>query len=862
MILIALDQATDVAHVGGKAASLGRLLRDGFTVPGGIVLPTTHFDEFLDASGRREDIETLLDGLDEESPQATAAAAATITSWLQNTSLPGEVELALTSHFRAQPAASLAVRSSAVGEDSARASFAGQLDSFLDVHDEAALLDAVRRCWCSFYSARALAYQHATDVGLRGMAVIVQTQVHGVVSGVAFTRAPHDPGCMLIEYCEGGCEALVSGEVVPESLTIDRCQAGGHDDAPLLTGEQLDELVACFMSLEETSGSAQDIEWTIDDAGQLHILQSRPITTVGSQNEPPGERVVYSNANINENYPAPVTPFLQSIAKTSYAHYFRNLAVAYGFATHRIEAMEDALLNIVGVHGQRLYYNVSNIHAVFRMAPMGDVFAQWFNDFVGVEVHTIAREHDVTWRRGASGRATEAAELLKIAVNVVQQYRTMTSQVEQFEDTISTYAAKCTPAKLRTMHGSELIELLDGFIEIRTQRWLGGTLADSACMVCCGALEAFLGRFFDEPGDVLLHGLLRGLPGIVSSEPPRHLWRLSRQIRASDDLMVLFDQETSHILDELGWDGETLTSAHPFAAAMQTFLDDWGFRCTGELMMTTTSFQEQPDAVIDMLRSYKDMPDAGPHEVIEQQAALRLEQTAELSARLSPFTRRIFATLLSATGASLSLRERARLKQALLYRCCRRVVLALGANLVATGELEAPEDVLFLHWQEISQLRGNGAVPAVIAERKRRFVEESAWPDPPPRIVMRRGESWTPPVNVVTARDEDDDRLHGIAAAAGTVTARATVALGQQDFHRVGSGDVLVAPQTDPGWATVLFLVRGLVMERGGMLSHGAIIAREFGIPSVVGVRRATERIPHGSTVLVDGDGGYVHIQR
>lgn len=859
-MLLALKKASDAHRVGGKAASLGRMLRAGFTVPDGIVVPTHHFEDFLDASGRRESIESLCEGVDVESPEATGEVSSTIVSWLQDTPLSDELTTALTSHFRRQNAASLAVRSSAVGEDSARASFAGQLDSFLDIGDEAALLAAVKRCWCSFYSARGLAYQRATGVGLKSMAVIVQTQVLGAVSGVAFTLAPHDPDSLLVEYCEGSCEALVSGRVVPQSLTVDRLHQNGHAATPLLEGAQIDTLIESFMRLEEAFGAPQDIEWTLDPRGQLHILQSRPITAVA---RPVGERVVYSNANINENYPGPVTPLLQSIAKTSYAHYFRNLAVAYGFAPRRIEAMEEALRNIVGIHGQRLYYDVSNIHAVLRMAPWGAVFAQWFNDFVGVEVKTDARDHDVTWRRGTGGRGTEALELMTIAVNVFQQYRTLAPQVERFEHTVTEFARHCTPARLRSLGRDELVDLLDGFILIRTDQWLGATLADSACMVCCGALDTFLGRFFTEPSEVLLHGLLRGLPGIVSSEPPKQLWKLSRKIRADADLMALFENDTPHILEKLGWNGETLTGSHPFARPLQAFLDDWGFRCTGELMMTTTSFQEQPEAVVDMLRSYRDMADLGPDDVIKQQAALRLEQTAALSSELSPAARKFFVTLLSATGGSLSLRERARLKQALLYRCCRRVVLALGADLVKQGALETQDDVLFMSWQELVSLRADGVVPATaIAARRKRFVEESAWPPPPPRIVMRRGQTWSPPIGpqVDASPDATDGRLSGIAAAAGTVNARATVARGQEDFHRVASGDVLVAPQTDPGWATVLFLVRGLVMERGGMLSHGAIIAREFGIPSVVGVERATERIPNGSTVLVDGDRGFVQI--
>jgi pyruvate,water dikinase len=257
------------------------------------------------------------------------------------------------------------------------------------------------------------------------------------------------------------------------------------------------------------------------------------------------------------------------------------------------------------------------------------------------------------------------------------------------------------------------------------------------------------------------------------------------------------------------------------------------------------------------------MVNKGPDEVIESQAAKRLAQTEELASKLSTPAATVFRTLLKATGASLSLRERARLKQAQLYRCCRRIVFALGEELAESGELGMADDVLFMTWQEMVSLRDGGEIPAEVAQRKRRFERESRWEDLPPRIILTRGQSWSPPLTPVAPSDDidlDEDILRGIAAAAGNVTARATVALGQQDFHTIAAGDILVAPQTDPGWATVLFLVQGLVMERGGMLSHGAIIAREFGIPSVVGVHRATERIPNGSTVLIDGDGGYVHI--
>ena len=874
MSLVSLINAHNAAEMGGKAASLSRMAAAGIRVPSGFVLPASLFDGFVQSSGRSQDIQTLRRDVDASDPVAVADASAQIHSWLVQTPLSEAVRTSLTAHYSALDAAQVVVRSSAIGEDSVSASFAGQLDSFLDTTNAQALAENVRRCWASLFSARCLAYQQATGTTLQRMGVLVQPQIPGAISGVAFTVSPLDQSQLLIEYVEGGCEQLVSGEVTPHSLAVPRDGKLPRKKRPLLSAAQARELVTTLHRLEDLFGGPQDVEWTFDPNGVLYILQSRPITTASAAlptaskpSAPSGdtlsENAVFSNANINENYPDPVTPLLQSIARTSYRHYFRNIAVAYGFSDRRVQAMDSSLEHIVGVHAQRLYYDVSNIHAVMRMAPMGDMFARWFNGFVGVQATTDARERDLTWRRGTVGRRAQAREMVTIARSVVHQYRTLTDQVKQFEATVADFAARTHPRNLVDFTTNDLLNAFAEFMDIRTNRWVGAGLADGACMVCCGALEAFLDRHFDEPGPVLLHGLLRGLPDIVSSEPPRHLWRLSRLIRADPHLTELFATDTSDVLTELGWDGRQLTGSDPFAATLQTWLEDWGFRCTGELMFRVDSFQEEPGAVIDMLRSYAGMGGEGPDEVIARQGQARLDQTEQLAARLSAPRRVVFRQLVRATGGSLSLRERARLKQALLYRRSRRVVLTLGERLHDAGHVEHPDDALYMHWQELLTLRDGYNPPRhAIAARRRAFEAESQWPPPPPRIILPRNQGWRPPTDAVVQPLPEGDELTGLAAAGGVVTARATVARGQADFHLVNAGDVLVAPQTDPGWATVLFLVKGLVMERGGMLSHGAIIAREFGIPSVVAVDRATERIPQHGQVTVDGDTGHVRIGR
>lgn len=862
-----LESASDPRAVGGKAYNLGRIARLGLPVPAGFALPRSAFDAFIRQDRR---LRRRLERLEEEAvgldPAGLAALADRIQGLFAELPLPKSVLQPLLAQRRALLSdVPLAVRSSAAGEDSGQASFAGQLDSFLAIASDDELADAVRRCWLSRWSPRVLAYQRDSGARLGSMGVVVQALVISRVSGVLFTEAPEGvtPNQLLTEYCLGSCEALVSGAITPGRFTISRqdlsCQLqatpeDGETELPL-TDHQVAALGRAALTLEEAFGTPQDIEWTFDDEGQLWILQARPITTSGA-----GRSVIWSNANVNENFPTPITPLLHSIVATGYHHYFRNLALAFGISRRRVKTMEAPLQDIVGTHGARLYYNVTNIHAFLRIAPFGDLLANWFNSFVGVAEDTRSHPDDSTWRRASRGRFTEAVEVARIATHTTWQYLSLSRRVARFESTVDAFAARWCQLDDRAL--PELIEALGGFIEIRSHRWKDASLADTAAMVCCGALSAFLERAFpaDDPA-TLQSKLLKGLPNIVSSLPPVHLWSLSRRIRSDADLLALFDSPNPvAILTTLRAEARF----RDFCEAFEDFLKQWGFRCSGELMLTRPNLQEDPTALIGVLRSYASMDGGSPQEAIQQQGSERIAETARLRRRLPRAKRPLFSRLVSSTHLSLSMRERARLKQALLYSRCRAIALAIGGHLHDEGKIERSNDVFLFTWQELVATADSNPLPdhAELARRRNRHAEESSW-DPPDSIVLPEGASWSPTPTGSAATDDpsnDDKRLSGLGAAGGRAQGRATVAEGVSDFHRIEAGDILVAGQTDPGWAPVFFLIRGLVLERGGLLSHGAIIAREFGIPSVVDVRRATERIPSGSKVVVNGDDGLVHV--
>ena len=879
----ALGGAAGLPQVGGKAHALARLRVAGLPVPPGFVVTANALVAFLDTANLRDPIAAIVARARAADPDGLRVAAAQIRALVTTATLPAPLRHEIRTRRRALlPDGPLAVRSSAIGEDSARASFAGQLDSILHVRTEAELEDALLACWASYWSDRALGYRLAGRGRLDGMAVLVQALVPSQVSGVLFTEAPVPdlvaPDELLVEYGSGWGEDIVSGRRNPGRLAVAsdgsrwRALAAPEEHPPSLdrlfpTSRAVEELANAANAIVATLGGPQDVEWTLDERGRLHVLQARPITTAAD-----GRTILWSNANVNENFPEPISPLLYSIAAFGYHHYFRNLGRAFGISPRRLERMEPFLRRLIGVHGARMYYNLSNIHAVLRMAPFGDLLAEFFNRFVGAE-RLAPSTAECRWARNG-GRLRQTGELLVIAARTTWQYLWLGRRVEAFERTVTTFAERTRPERLAGRSLQALALDLRAFIDIRA-RWTNAALADAASMVCYGLLERLLRRALPGEDQAALHNtLLKGLPDLVSSGPALGLYELARLAREDPALSTLLTRG-DHDATLAAIESDPRFSS--VRTALDAFLDEWGFRCSGELMLTTPSFQERPAALLELLRTYVSTVGESPADVLRRQQSAREAETARVMrllrrrrlTRWIPLVTQglVIGLVLRATQRAVAYRERARLKQALAYSRCRRIALALGERMVKRGWLGARQDVFFLTWEELEALAGGTAmfpyhVVALVALRKAEH-EELRKMAPPDSLMLPEGTylrlAATAP-GLESALVEARGELVGIPACGGRVTARATVLTDVSESGRLRAGDVLVTRQTDPGWGPIFPLVGGLVIERGGMLSHGAIIAREFGVPAVVGVPDATRLIPPGATVEVDGDRGRVRL--
>jgi rifampicin phosphotransferase len=856
--IVSLDQATLPELVGGKAHNLYRVLKLGLRVPDGFVFTTHACETYLEQNGLAEKIHAL----------SQRRLSTRIHDLIVNTPLSAELRDWLDSAAEELLARGpVVVRSSAIGEDSARASFAGQLDSFLHVRTFAELEKALLACWASCWSERAIAYRTAKGIEVSGMGVVVQTQVHALAAGVLFTRTTE--GAILVEHTSGLGDALVAGAIDPGRFVLRR---SGHGLTVLSAGEQpvknvenllfspsrLTELGRLATTLEEGLGGPQDVEWVIDRSGLLCIVQSRPVTAIPTigETQPSGSSVRWSDANVNENFPAPISPFLYSIASAGYAHYFRNLARAFGLSKKRIAAMDDALRHIIGVHGARMYYNLTNIHTVLRMAPFGDALVAAFNNFTGAGGSFGAAA------RAKASRVREVVELAVIVVKVTWLYLFLGRRVASFERLVDDFADRTEPQRLTTLSLRELRLLLNELMDIRCHRWTNASLADAASMVCYAMLRRMVQQ---TNGSGALHNtLLKAIPQLVSGKPVQQLWELSRTVRADATLRTLFENDSEFVVNQLAVNPESAG----FRAQFEDYLQRWGFRCSAELMLTVPSFQEEPAQLVEIIRAYARRDCESPDAALNKQLAEREHETRALLRRLRWHRAAVLRIVLRWTQAAIAYRERARLKQALLYSRCRRLALALGDQLVARRHLAVREDVFWLTVSEVDELAAGCAMfPHHVQEltlMRKRAHGELAATQPLNDFTLHEG-GYLPvdgnlPSDVTSPRSKGSRTLKGVGACGGRVVGRPVVLHDASEAGELAADDILVTRQTDPGWASVFFLIKGLVIERGGMLSHGAIVAREFGIPCVVGVQHATRELLRVGQIEVDGDQGKVHV--
>ncbi len=840
MVILQFSQvgAGDIHLVGGKGANLGEMAQAGFPVPPGFCVTAAAYRQFIAEAGLWPAIAGELASVPAEDMAALEAAAARIRGLLEAAPVPAEVEAAVVAAYARLSGgrAPVAVRSSATAEDLPEASFAGQQETYLNVQGEAAVLAAVRRCWASLWTARAIAYRRRNGFPHEQvhLAVVVQEMVEPDTAGVLFTANPlsNNPDEILVNAAYGLGESVVSGRVTPDTYRLAKqpelkvvektlgakgtrmCGQGGggtvteavprpDQERFCLDSGALQALVSLGLRVEAHYQAPQDIEWALA-GGRLYLLQARPITTLARavpKRSQPGRRLTRTERlvldDILEHYPDPPYPLDYEAVTSGYE-------TLLGFMRGVGLAVPPA--------GEIICMDELGIPSIRPAAPR----PTWRLLALPWRLRTSLRYDPADWGRAEAARFTA----------VLADLRTVSP-------------AHLTGAALAD-HIDRAMAVATELGQVRFTRYIGP-------MMIRGALVKFFIRLGGGPRKISEADLLGGL-SYKTMEIDQALQRLATVAAAAPEVQAaLLDLPAGQVRAALA-----ATPAGPaFLQEVTLFLNQHGARTMKVyLPFSTSSWSENADSLWATLAALLRLVDPDAGETRAAAAAERYRQLRErVAARLPGPLRRAYLAGVDRFRMAHVVRE------ATLYAIEEALALAraggreAGRQLAAAGALAAPEQVIFLTLPELRQAL-QGQMPPETVRRtvaRRRAARTAA------------EEAWRGPEYGAAAVGEGD--LSGQPGSPGVARGAVKVIVGPAEFGKLQQGDVLVCNFTDPAWTPLFALAAAVVADTGGPLSHAAIVAREYGIPAVLGTRVATARLKDGDTVVVDGARGLVRVQ-
>ena len=808
MYIQSLKEKLSTDLVGAKASSLSALFEYGFSVPKGY-----------------------------------AISKRVLELYTKDKSLPNGFKQSLKSCLLSLNSQKIIIRSSAIGEDSDSFSFAGQLDSFVVNNNTEEALKAVQKCWNGLNNDRVIAYEKLSGKKLVEMGVIIQEFVEADYAGVTFTSSPYNVDQMYTEYVKGAGEQLVSGKVTPKNFSVHFSKIP-KDELPF----NACELIRLATTLKERYGYHIDIEW-VSKGQHIFFVQARPITALQKK------KVHWTNTNLNENYPTPMSPLLYSIARDSYYHYFKNLAGLLQIHEKSLRTLEYDFSNTVGIWSNRLYYNMTSIHNILSSSPLKVYFKDAFNKFVGYSEKDVAQLD-----------TSKSTSIIRFIFRLIRLNFSLEKHVKSIEKMVDDFALKAD----KKDKNLPLESLFYTFLDLRFNQWYHASLADFFSMIHYKILGEITKKFYGEKSIGMHNTLVQAIPGLISSEPLNDTYDIVQEINKNSEIKSLFN---SHSSEEIYQEVQSNPKCFQLKRNIDSYLKKWGFRCSGELMFFSTNYIEEPNKFIELLQVYMSQDAQDPRQAIaikdqERKLAMRRFAWKIIKKRSIFFPVSILEVGMLYLSAKLckqaiSSRERVRYKQAEMYYHFKTIIKKIGAQFEEEQQITNVDDLFFLSYKEIGELLSSSSMfskdlKQVIQERRSRFNLESnnEYPQNFTTAFGERPES----VKEEVSYNGDFTEFNGLAVSGGKIKGSVKVLESVLDSEKLNKGDILVTKQTDPGWAMVFPLIGGLIVERGGALSHGAIVAREFGIPAVIGIANITEILKDNDVVILDGNLGKIQL--
>lgn len=864
--LATVDASLDA--VGGKGASLARLAEAGLPVPPAFHVTTTAYRYFVTANNLQDILLNIVATIDPNNPATLDNASAQIAELFAQGIIPLEIRDAIRQAYAQLGGEQLAVavRSSATAEDLPEMSFAGQQETYLNIHGEAALLEAVKRCWASLWTARAIGYRarHNIAPATVSLAVVVQELVPADAAGVLFTANPLTGARdqVMINAAWGLGEAIVGGQVTPDTIVVDKATdklitqeistkdvmtartATGTQEVPVpaelrskavLTRAQATELTHIATPIEELYGQPMDIEWVLYD-GHFFVVQARPITALpATSNQPstvvwttPKAHGQYARSSVIELLPDPLSPLFATLGLPALNRALNAFARKWGVSSM---VLPETLMTINGYAYYDVTYpplqNVQMLMVLPRLVPA---------------MRGVLRTAQQRWEQ--EGRPRYVA--------VIQRWQEVDVQAE---------------AAVQLVNGAREITSVAASYYLTIQ---SGILP--AAYLSEAVFTFFYNRWIKQHDDPPALTLLLGYDS-VPIQAEKSLYDLAQWAGTQNGLAdILRSMSSAQFAD--AYRSAQYIGANPqmwseFCQRFTTHLEHFGHTIY-DLDFAKAVPADDPAALLETLKFFLNEDAPSPYQRQAASATAREEATHMLLNRLHGLQRSLFQSLLQRAQRFVKLREDALADVGLGWPLLRRLLREVGLRLVTARAIKDVDDVFWLTANELAEAvlayDNNWSIENYqdkVAERHALWTSQQR-STPPVALPIKGGASflgmdytsWLP----AKAEQETDGVIKGIGASPGRISATARVIHGPAEFDQMQPGDILVARITTPAWTPLFALASGVVTDVGGPLSHSSIVAREYHIPAVLGTGVATAWLHSGQGITVDGDNGVVEI--
>ncbi len=881
-----------LALVGGKAAKLGEMKKKGFNVPDAFVLTTSAFSACINESNLQEVISEIIQAIDYEDQESITTASKKAINAIHEITFASTILSQIEEAYRSLAEKRVAVRSSATAEDLEEASFAGQYETYLNVNGLEDLIRHIKKCYASLWTPRAISYRHKNRISHDAVkiAVLVQSMIDAERAGVLFTDDPTVPTKtqMLIESNFGLGESVVSGVSTPDRYVVSRkdnpqykehkllfseigtkdiiIHSGGikhqgvetsvaSDDISQKASLQEEEAVRIAeigYSLEEFFRGPQDVEWAIDSSGELHILQSRPITV---QRHSESEEILWSRGYSDDYWNDNVTPLFFDLLGDQ-IKYIVNIEL------NQIMGYKGMPSEILKLHKAHAYFNLEVIRnkVVNEIPPFlrSDDVLNYFPEGNGPFGKETMRNLPF---------ATMSRIMAEIRVMAFDSQGSMTKTSDEYEkwtkEEFLPYLSRFD-VELEELKGKN--QLLDLW---NLAKELDKVMMRHFRMVRYGIpvhnigmnliVNYLLRRWLGEKRAVRLFPLLVTGLDHKTNEANRRLAELALQAKKTEDVKDLIIKTPSEELLPRLRESKSDKSKE-FLRKYNDFISDFGVRgYTREPYYPR--WQEKPSLIFDILKPLILSQSNGLVEYGDKVTKLRLEAEKEVEegikkTRNGKIKWMLFTTILGMSRTYIAFREDQRFNLDRWITRNREIFLEIGNVFQKNGIIDSPVHIFFFYRAEIKRIIMNQVDNLqVMQERVIQRMKE-----------FEENEDVTPPKFIQGSRvyndrlehSADDRTVSGLPASQGTVTGTVRVLRKIEEIPQVQEGEILVVPRTDPGWTPVFAQIGGLVTETGGILSHGAVVSREYCIPAVTNIRQACDILKTGQVVTVDGNEGTV----